>query len=95
MTHIIYHKDTTKQHYVPTQHVRCYKEDWATEGAAKAARTRAKLDPTVWLIAEIMDFRENIELKETRHNLLSGKAFEVGVNAHYNTCPSSETYHSS
>jgi hypothetical protein len=82
-------------HYVPTAHVRCYKEDWATEAAAKAARTRAKLDPTVWLIAEKGEFHRAIELKETRKNLLSGKEFKVGVNAGYTTCPSSETYWSS
>jgi len=92
---VIYHKETTKTHYVPTRHVRCYKDSWATESAAKAARTRSKLDPETWLIAEIMDFRENIEKKETRYNLLSGKPFEASVNSPYSTCPSSETYHSS
>jgi len=95
MTYVIYNKETTRMFHVPTRHARCYKETWKSLGAAKAALTRCKLDPEVWLIAEIMDFRENIELRETRHNLLSGKAFEVAVNSPYSTCPSSETYHSS
>ena len=92
---VIYHKETTKQHYVNTRHVRCYKDTWATESAAKAARTRSKLDPEVWLIADIETFRNEIEKTETRRNFLSGKEFEVGVNSPYSTCPSSETYHSS
>jgi len=93
--YVIYHKETTKTHYVPTRHVRCYKSSWATEGAAKAARTRSKLDPATWLIADIETFRATIEKKETRKNLISGKEFEVSVNSPYSTCPSSETYWSS
>lgn len=92
---VIYHKETTKQHYVKTKHVRCYKEDWATEGAAKAARTRAKLDPTVWLIADAIYFRECIELQETRKDAMNGKAFTTGVNAPFSTCRSSENYYCS
>ena len=92
---VIYHKDTTKQHSVRTQHVRCYRDEWATESAAKAARTRSQLDKDVWLIAEIMDFRDNIELKEERTNAMSGKKFTSSVNAPYSTCPSSENYWSS
>ena len=95
MSYVIYHKETTKIHYVPTRHVRCYKEDWATESAAKSARTRAKLDPSLWLIAEKGEFRTSIEKTEIRRNLISGKPFESSVNAGYNTCPSSETYWSS
>lgn len=95
MSYVIYHKDTTKMHCAKTRHVRCYKEDWATMAAAKAARTRAKLDPTVWFIAEKGEFHRLIELKETRKNLISGKEFTTSVNSPYNTCPSSETYWSS
>jgi hypothetical protein len=93
--HIIYHKETTKIHYGRTRTGRAAKAGWATESAAKAARTRAKLDPTLWLIAESSEFRASIEKKEIRRNLMSGKEFECSVNAGYNTCPSSETYWSS
>ena len=95
MSYVIYHKETTLTHWVHTRHVRCYKDSWATESAAKAAITRSKLDPKMWLIAEIGEFRATIEKKETRYNLISGKPFESSINAPYNTCPSSETYHSS
>lgn len=93
--YVIYHKETTRQHSVRTQHVRCYKSDWATEAAAKAARTRCGLDTDVWLIAEIRDFRDNIELKEERTNIMSGKKFTTSINSPRSLDPSSETYWSS
>ncbi len=92
---VIYHKETTKQHYVKTKHVRCYKDTWATEGAAKAAQTRAGLDTEIWLIAEIGDFRDNIELTEVIYSIFDKEKknpITVSVNTPFTSTVASETY---
>ena len=43
-------------------------------------------------IAEIIDFRENIEKTVTRKNAMTGEEFEESINANYTTSPASETY---
>ena len=93
--YVIYNKDTTKQHSVPTQHVRCYRDTWATERAAKGARTRSKLDTNVWLIAEIGDFRTNIEKTEivySIHDTKKERPITQSINTPYTSSPASESY---
>jgi len=46
-------------------------------------------------IAEIGDFRDNIEKLVTRKNLMSGKDYQEPVNTHGCVSPASETYWSS
>ena len=57
--------------------------------------TRTPYTREDFAIAEINDFRQNIEKKETRTNIISGKEFEVSVNTPYTQTPESETYWSS
>jgi len=98
MSFVIYNKETTRILLVPARSVGCYTERWATVGSAKATLTRKeKQDPEFnrdeYAIAEAFEFFTNIEKKETKTNLLSGKEFTQGVNTPISCDPSSETYH--
>ena len=91
MTYIVYNKETTK-----TIRAKAYgKEYYATEAAAKAFLTRMvkmgyrKED---FAVAEISDFRANIEKYETVTNLMSGKPVRQSVNTPLSCDVSSETY---
>ena len=88
MAYVLYNIETTK--LVPTADR--WVKTFRTEAAAKSARTRNKLSALEYEIAEASKFYAEIEKKEVRQNLMSGKYFTVGVNADYATCPSSETY---
>ncbi len=94
MTYVVYNKETTK-----TIRAKAYgKEYYATEAAAKAFLTRMvkmgyrKED---FAVAEISDFRANIEKYETVTNLMSGKPVRQSVNTPYYCSVASETYWSS
>lgn len=91
MAFILYNVETTK--LVPAKGY--FNFTYATEAAAKSARTRNKLDKSLYAISEARNFYLNIEKHEIRINLMSRKTFEVGVNSPYATCPSSERYWSS
>jgi hypothetical protein len=91
MTYIVYNKETTK-----TIRAKAYgKEYYATEAAAKAFLTRMvkmgyrKED---FAVAELGDFRTNIEKYETVTNLMSGKPVRQSVNTPLSCDVSSETY---
>ena len=91
MTYIVYNKETTK-----TIRAKAYgKEYYATEAAAKAFLTRMvkmgyrKED---FAIAEIGNFRANIEKYENVTNLMSGKQVRQSVNTPLSCDVSSETY---
>jgi hypothetical protein len=91
MTYIVYNKETTK-----TIRAKAYgKEYYATEAAAKAFLTRMvkmgyrKED---FAVAELGDFRANIEKYETVTNLMSGKPVRQSVNTPLSCDVSSETY---
>ena len=84
---VIYNDETTRTHRSKTR-----KESWTTEGAAKAERTRAKLDPDVWKIEDAVYFRDNVEVKVRRRNIMSGKWFTESINTPGYLSPSSETY---
>ena len=100
MSYVIYNKETTKTLLAPARSVGCYIEDYKSESAAKAALTRldkkGKLGKDLvksdFSIAEVGEFRANIEKTVTRRNALTGEAFEERINANYATSPSSETY---
>lgn len=85
---VLYNVETTK---LVTPAVR-YAKTFGSAAAAKAARTRAGLNPAEYAVTDYENFWRNIEKKETRVNLMSGVAFETSVNASYACCPSSETY---
>ncbi len=89
MSFVIYHDETTRLHHNPK---RPTTQSWATEGAAKAARTRAKLDPDVWLISLADHFFRNIELNVRKRNMQSGRWFTISVNSPASCDPSTETY---
>jgi hypothetical protein len=91
MTYIVYNKETTK-----TIRAKAYgKEYYATEAAAKAFLTRMvkmgyrKED---FAVAEIGNFRANIEKYENVTNLMSGKQVRQSVNTPLSCDVSSETY---
>ena len=91
MAYVVYNKETTK-----TIRAKAYgKEYYATEAAAKAFLTRMvkmgyrKED---FAVAEIGDFRENIEKYENVTNLMSGKPVRQSVNTPLSCDVSSETY---
>ena len=91
MSYIVYNKKTTK-----TIRAKTYgKEYYATEAAAKAFLTRMvkmgyrKED---FAVAEIGDFRANIEKYENVTNLMSGKPVRQSVNTPLSCDVSSETY---
>ena len=95
---VVYNKETTI--YMPEAYNRRYgSHTYATEGAAKAALTRAYNDERVnnkddYAIAEYFDFAENIEKKVVKKNLLSGKDMPpMSVNTPACVDPSTETYH--
>ena len=91
MAYVVYNKETTK-----TIRAKAYgKEYYATEAAAKAFLTRMvkmgyrKED---FAVAELGDFRTNIEKYETVTNLMSGKPVRQSVNTPLSCDVSSETY---
>jgi hypothetical protein len=91
MSYVVYNKETTK-----TIRAKAYgKEYYATEAAAKAFLTRMgkmgyrKED---FAVAEISNFRNNIEKYETVTNLMSGKQIRQSVNTPLSCDVSSETY---
>jgi hypothetical protein len=71
---------------------------YKTTGAANAALTKAVKEKKIaredFDIAEKQTFFFTIEKQETKKNLLSGKEFQIGVNAPACVDPSTETYHS-
>ena len=105
MSYVIYHKETTK--IVLPRNRNWYSPAYETEGAAKAALTRAIRKPKkaliissqveFYVIAELKEFQEKIEKKEIRHGIVhsEGKEFEVSVNTPWTSGPWSETYWSS
>lgn len=87
---VIYHNDTTITHRSATR-----AETWKTRSAAKAERTRAKLDTTVWLIADAQDFICTIEKTETVysiHDTNKERPILQSVNTPRCCDPSSELY---
>ncbi len=96
MSYVIYNIETTRLHRVKGNGVGCFRDEWLTEGAAKAALTRGvnagKLVREEWAIAHIADFRNSIEKTRKVKNLMSGKEVEISVNTPSCCDPSSERY---
>lgn len=91
MAHVVYHNATTL--LIKAGNGSNY---FATASAAKAARTRHcnKTGEMVadYSIAEADDFRENIELKVEKVNMMSGKKYMERVNTPSFMSPASEAY---
>jgi hypothetical protein len=98
--YIVYHKDTTRflslHPGVKTDHA-----SFASEGAAKAALTRAikdtasKVQPILrenFLITEDDNFFCNVQKTVTKKNLMTGVEFQQAVNTPMICDPSTETY---
>jgi len=105
MSYVIYNKQTTKTLLVPARSVGCYHETYKSRPAAKAALTRQDnkdklgkgadgfpLLKTDFRIAEISDFRANIEKMVTRKNAMTGEEFQEPINTPFSSSPSSENY---
>ena len=105
MSYVIYNRKTTKTLLAPARSVGCYNETYKSRTAAKAALTRLDnkdklgrgedgfpLLKTDFRIAEMQDFRANIEKTVTRTNAMTGKEFQEPINTPYSCSPSSENY---
>ena len=96
MSFVIYNKETTEcfKHLVSNRS--WFVKHFDTERGAKCTLTRnikkGKLVDGVWAIADTATFKANIEKRETRINLMSGKEFTQPVNTPLCCDPSSETY---
>lgn len=92
MSYIVYHLPTTR---IVTEK-RYGKEVFATEGHAKAARTRmikkGKYTEDELRVSDLQAYRMFIEEKVERTNLLTGEKFMESVNTPHYCSPSSETY---
>jgi hypothetical protein len=83
MSYVIYHKDTT----------RIYKNRYfKTEAAAKAARTRSKLDAEQYAISEANLFFDFIENTVVKVNAMTGQTYRERANTPDCCSPASETY---
>jgi len=101
MSFVIYNIKTT---IILTPRNNQWQTSYKTEGAAKAARTRIiKAEMTRerprfgidddFAIADGVIFKDKIEKQVTRTNLISGKEFQININAPACVDPSTETYH--
>jgi len=100
MPHVIYHKESTVILLARARSVGCYTRNYKTEGAAKAALTRMDkkglLDSSTlkadYAIAEAGEFTKNIEKMITRHDAMTGEAFQESINTPYSVSRASENY---
>ena len=103
MAFYIYEIESTRIVKRPSKYARCTQDCFQTFGAAKAFMTRwAKgtqravnfddFDPKKFQIAECCFFREHIEKKVTRKNMMSGKEYQEPINTPSYCSPSSEAY---
>lgn len=86
MSYVIYNTETTRLAGGSLNY-----KVYPTERGAKIALARLA-DRDVYAVAEYDYFFDNIEKKETKRNLMSGKEFTQGVNTPLCCDPSSETY---
>lgn len=95
MRYIVYHKDTTRFLSLHPR-VRTNETSFATEAAAKAARTREHNSGAInredFLITDGENFFANVQKTVTKKNLMTGKEFEQPVNTPMICDPSTETY---
>lgn len=95
MRYIVYHKDTTRFLSLhPT--VRTNETSFATEAAAKAARTREHnrraINRDDFLITDSDNYFANVQKLVTKRSLMTGQEFQQPVNTPLICDPSSETY---
>lgn len=90
MSYVIYNNSTTKIARRPNGSRAIY----ATQAAAKAARTRFGWNALVWFIADSDLYYSHIEKTETVINIMTGKPVVQSVNTSWCCSPDSETYFS-
>jgi hypothetical protein len=83
MTYVVYNIQST---------LLLTRKEYKTEAAAKAAMTRAKVNPNMYEVAAAGEFHLHIEKREQRTNLMTGTKFWARVNDNRACDPSSETY---
>ena len=100
---VIYEISTTRLVSRPSKYARMTQKDFNTLGSAKAFLTKwAKgtaracnfdsFKPDTFAIADIKDFRQNIEKQVIRTNLMSGKEYKEPLNTEAYMSPSCESY---
>ena len=103
MAFYVYEIETTRIVQRPSKYARCTENCFQTFGAAKGYLTRwakgstrstnfDEFDPKKFAIAECCFFREHIEKKVTRKNMMSGKEYQEPLNTPSYCSPSSEAY---
>jgi len=93
-TYVIYNEETTHCVQKLVSNRDYFTRHFDTERGAKCYRTRHKLDPKVWKIADTATFKANIEKTRTVKSLMNpnGPDIELPVNTHRCCDPSSELY---
>ena len=96
MGYVVYEKESTRRIDMLNGGPRDT-ESYATERAAKAARTRFLKAQMVYgaediAIAEAREFYNNIEKKRIVKNLMTGEDVEIDANTPWCCNPASETY---
>ena len=100
---VIYEISTTKLVSRPSKYARMTQKDFNTLSAAKSFLTKwAKgtaracnfdsFSTDTFAIAEITDFKNNIEKQVTRQNLMTGKDYQEPLNTECYMSPSCESY---
>lgn len=96
MSYVIYNKETTRFFSIPARSAGCWKDSWASKGAAtrafNAAVADGKIEADDYAIAEKADFHKNIEKTEIVKSLMNGAEIEQPVNTPRCCDPSSELY---
>lgn len=92
MGYVVYNTESTRIETVK----RWGKEVFATEAAAKSARTRILkkkgYSPEQLAVAEVAHYHKEIEKMVERVNLMSGKTYTESVNTPSYLSPASESY---
>jgi hypothetical protein len=89
MSYVVYNKQTTR---IIGSEANKY---WRTQAAALAHLTRmGKMGYRTedYDVAEVEHFYNNIELKVTRKNYLTGEAYQESINTPLHCSPASESY---
>lgn len=97
MSYVIYNIDTTIQYRKRARSWGCWKDTWNSKGAATrelnaAERSGAIENKADYAIAEISEFRKNIEKQITKTVPGTGEKVTMPINTPICCDPTSETY---
>ena len=96
MSYVIYNKESTRLFSIPARSAGCWKDSWASKGAAtrafNAAVADGKIEADTHAIAERADFHANIEKMVKVKSLMNGAEVEQPINTPRCCDPSSELY---